>query len=241
MSPPRPETIHVQFSVEDGVNAEWDEARVGALVRAIIVRELFDAPAVPFAAAKADETSNRTRSAASAAGEASNDQAHATPPATRETSNDRTRATAPRATAPAADGTSYSNFSSVQCEGASEARRARSTTIALHLVSDERIRKLNAVHRGQDAHTDVLSFPLQAGDGFVVPSSEPTNLGDVVISYPRATEQAMEFGHSTDREVAYLVAHGVLHILGYDHEVEPDKTRMRQREEEALQPLGFTR
>ena len=64
---------------------------------------------------------------------------------------------------------------------------------------------------------------------------------DIVISHPRATEQAHEFGHTTERELAYLVAHGVLHILGYDHEAEPDKVRMRQREEEALQPLGFTR
>jgi probable rRNA maturation factor len=113
--------------------------------------------------------------------------------------------------------------------------------IALHLVSDETIRQLNAAHRGKDMHTDVLSFPLSPADGFVLPPNEPADLGDIVISYPRATAQATDFGHSTEREVAYLVAHGVLHVLGYDHEAEPDKSRMRQREEEALQPLGFTR
>jgi probable rRNA maturation factor len=116
-------------------------------------------------------------------------------------------------------------------------------TIGLHLVGDSTIRALNAEHRGLDAHTDVLSFPLllHALDDFVLPADMPTNLGDVVVSYPRAVEQAIEYGHSTQREVAYLVAHGVLHVLGYDHEEAADRMRMRQLEEEALQPLGFAR
>jgi probable rRNA maturation factor len=63
----------------------------------------------------------------------------------------------------------------------------------------------------------------------------------VVVSYPRAVAQAEEYGHSVERELAYLVAHGVLHVLGYDHEVEAEQRVMRQKEEEALQPLGFTR
>ncbi|MCA1646832.1 MAG: rRNA maturation RNase YbeY [Chloroflexi bacterium] len=115
--------------------------------------------------------------------------------------------------------------------------------IGLHLVGDATIRALNAEHRGLDAHTDVLSFPLLDRDemDFVVPPGQATQLGDVVVSHPRAVEQALEFGHSTDREIGYLVAHGVLHILGYDHEAEPERSRMRQREEEALAPLGFIR
>ena len=116
--------------------------------------------------------------------------------------------------------------------------------IGLHLVGDATMRALNAAHRGLDAPTDVLSFPLdtsQADAAFVLPPSEPIYLGDVVVSYTRASAQAEDFGHSTDRELGYLVAHGVLHILGYDHEVESDAIRMRQREEEVLQPLGFTR
>ena len=112
--------------------------------------------------------------------------------------------------------------------------------IALHLVSDDSIQALNAEHRAIDARTDVLSFPIH-GDGFVTPPGEPVNLGDVVVSYPRAVEQAAEYGHSVDRELAYLVAHGVLHILGYDHEIDADKGIMRQREEAALEPLGYTR
>jgi probable rRNA maturation factor len=115
--------------------------------------------------------------------------------------------------------------------------------ISLHLVGDETIRALNVEHRDLDAHTDVLSFPLHDPNGmrFVLPPNQPAALGDVVISYPTAAAQAEEFGHSVDREIGYLVAHGVLHVLGYDHEDEDDRRRMRQQEEDALRPLGFTR
>jgi probable rRNA maturation factor len=115
--------------------------------------------------------------------------------------------------------------------------------ISLHLVDDAEIRALNRLHRQIDAATDVLSFPLQpspAGE-FVLPPGAPVHLGDVVVSHPRAVAQAAEYGHAISREVAYLVAHGVLHILGYDHEDAEDQRRMRQREEEVLQPRGFTR
>ena len=123
-----------------------------------------------------------------------------------------------------------------------ELRRA-DYRVSLHLVSDETIRALNQEHRGKDAHTDVLSFPLHDPNGmrFVLPPGEPVNLGDVVVSYPRAVEQASQFGHSVDRELGYLVAHGVLHLLGYHHEEDAERRVMRRREEEALAPLGFTR
>jgi probable rRNA maturation factor len=116
-------------------------------------------------------------------------------------------------------------------------------TISLHLVGDETIRDLNHEHRGTDAHTDVLSFPLHDPNGmrFVLPPSQPANLGDVVVSYPRALAQAQDFGHSVDRELGYLVAHGVLHVLGFDHEDADERRVMRRKEEEALAPLGFTR
>jgi probable rRNA maturation factor len=115
--------------------------------------------------------------------------------------------------------------------------------LALHLVGDETIRALNREHRSIDRPTDVLSFPLQepGADTFVVPPGAPVHLGDVVISYPRALAQAEEFGHSAERELAYLVAHGVLHVLGYDHEEEDERRAMREREEGALAPLGLTR
>jgi len=123
-----------------------------------------------------------------------------------------------------------------------ELRRA-DYRVSLHLVSDETIRALNQEHRGKDAHTDVLSFPLHDPNGmrFVLPPGEPVNLGDVVVSYPRAVEQASQFGHSVDRELGYLVAHGVLHLLGYNHEEDAERRVMRRKEEEALAPLGFTR
>jgi probable rRNA maturation factor len=116
-------------------------------------------------------------------------------------------------------------------------------TLALHFVDDDEIRSLNKEHLGKDSHTDVLSFPLHDPNGmrFVLPPDAPANLGDVVVSIPRAQEQAREFGHSVERELGYLVAHGVLHMLGYDHEEEAERRRMRQQEEAALAPLGLTR
>ncbi|MBV9172898.1 MAG: rRNA maturation RNase YbeY [Chloroflexi bacterium] len=113
-------------------------------------------------------------------------------------------------------------------------------SLGLLLVSDATIQSLNTEHRGKDSATDVLSFPLYE-PGFALPPGEPVALGDVIVSYPRAVAQAEEFGHSVERELAYLVAHGVLHVLGYDHEQEDEQREMRRREEEALLPLGFTR
>lgn len=103
------------------------------------------------------------------------------------------------------------------------------------------MRDLNRTQRGLDEPTDVLSFPLRDPTGlrFVLPPDQPIHLGDVVVSYPRALQQAHESGHSLQRELSYLVAHGVLHLLGYDHEVESDRKRMREREERALTTIGL--
>lgn len=115
--------------------------------------------------------------------------------------------------------------------------------VALHLVGDETIRELNRERRSKDSVTDVLSFPLHDPNGmqFVLPPNHAVNLGDVVICYPRMLAQALEYRHAPARELGYLVAHGVLHLLGFDHEQEDDRRAMRLREEEALVPLGFTR
>src|SRR5688572_12084575 len=111
--------------------------------------------------------------------------------------------------------------------------------LSITLVTDERIRELNHGHRGLDEVTDVLSFPLQTEDAasFVLPPSAPTHLGDVVLALGRAAEQAEEYGHPLERELAYLTVHGVLHLLGYDHEAEADREAMRAREEEVLVDL----
>ncbi len=115
--------------------------------------------------------------------------------------------------------------------------------VSLHLVGDQTIQQLNREHRHEDSVTDVLSFPLHDPNGmqFVLPPDHAVNLGDVVLSYPRVLAQADELGHAPERELGYLVAHGVLHLLGFDHEEELERRLMRAREEEALAPLGFTR
>ncbi len=113
--------------------------------------------------------------------------------------------------------------------------------LALHLVDDDAIRTLNLRFRGIDAATDVLSFPLQDGRAFVLPESEAQHLGDIVISLPRCAVQDAEFGHSLERELGYLAAHGILHALGHGHEVEPERRAMRDREEAAMQAVGLTR
>jgi probable rRNA maturation factor len=97
--------------------------------------------------------------------------------------------------------------------------------------------------------TDVLSFPmfeLQPGQGlthdiFLLPPDATLHLGDVLISVDRFESQADEAGHSRQRELAFLTVHGVLHILGYDHETDEERRNMRRREEEVLSELGLRR
>ncbi|MHB1133651.1 MAG: rRNA maturation RNase YbeY [Chloroflexota bacterium] len=117
--------------------------------------------------------------------------------------------------------------------------------VELLLVSDAAIHELNEQYRGVDAPTDVLSFPLQdegaADTPFVAPPDGVQRLGDIVISVPRAVAQAGEYGHSAEREVAYLFAHGMLHLLGFDHEEESARQEMRVREEAALEAVGLSR
>ncbi len=121
-------------------------------------------------------------------------------------------------------------------------------SVGLVVTDDEGIRELNRRHRGVDAPTDVLSFPLEDYDApekpratFPRPRGVPLPLGDIVISYERAVEQAESYGHSLDREIAFLVVHGALHLLGYDHEQPAEAERMRREEEAVLQRLGLGR
>lgn len=98
------------------------------------------------------------------------------------------------------------------------------------LVSNESIRQLNRTYRGQDQATDVLSFSL-----FSDAEDDPYPiLGEVIISVERAAEQAQELGHSLERELAFLVVHGALHLLGYDHEKEEEAAQMRAKEKAIL-------
>ncbi|WP_371879065.1 rRNA maturation RNase YbeY [Candidatus Chloroploca mongolica] len=111
--------------------------------------------------------------------------------------------------------------------------------VSILLANDARLQALNCDFRGLDEPTDVLSF-ADDGDGaaFVAQPDAVRYLGDVALSYERVVAQAHEYGHSLDRELAYLTVHGMLHLLGYDHERGPDDAAlMRAREEAALAQL----
>lgn len=121
--------------------------------------------------------------------------------------------------------------------------------ISVSFVNDRQIRELNRDFREKDAATDVLSFPMSE-DFVTFDVNEGTGayiLGDIVLSLEHAAAQAEEYGHSFAREAAYLTAHSMLHLLGYDHvegaDVPEDKfgSAMRQKEEAALSELGLTR
>ena len=116
--------------------------------------------------------------------------------------------------------------------------------VSVTFTSDEGIRELNKRFRGKDTPTDVLSFPLFDYEG---ETDEPpidelaNNLGDIVISLERAMAQANEYGHSFEREVAFLTAHSMLHLLGYDHErSEAEDADMRARQNAIMEALGLS-
>lgn len=110
-----------------------------------------------------------------------------------------------------------------------------SCEVSVTFVDNERIRELNSEYRNIDRETDVLSFPT--GD-----TGEGVTLGDVVISLEKAKAQAEEYGHSLEREIAFLTVHSVLHLLGYDHETgEEDEKEMFCRQDEIMDKLGITR
>lgn len=115
--------------------------------------------------------------------------------------------------------------------------------VAVTVVDNEQIHALNKEYRQVDRPTDVLSFPLwEPGEEWVISEEEETvPLGDIVISYPKAKEQAEEYGHSLERELGFLAVHGFLHLLGYDHETAEEEKEMFQRQEEILQQAGLHR
>ena len=96
--------------------------------------------------------------------------------------------------------------------------------LSVTFCDNEHIRGLNKQHRNKDSATDVLSFPMYdfAGEDEEIPEDEPLMLGDIVISIERAKEQAKEIGNTFLEEIAFLVIHSMLHLLGYDHERSPE-------------------
>lgn len=119
--------------------------------------------------------------------------------------------------------------------------------VSVSFVDNEEIRKLNKYYRGIDSSTDVLSFPLmefeeiEEGEEDEKDAEEIYPIGDIVISLEKAKEQAEEYGHSFEREVAYLTVHSMLHLLGYDHETEEERKLMREKEEKVMERLGLRR
>jgi len=126
--------------------------------------------------------------------------------------------------------------------------------VYIMLTDNAGIKELNREYRSIDSATDVLSFPMldfdegyeEDGDVEVgIEDIDPENgevvLGDIVISLERAKEQSEEYGHSLNREVAFLVVHSMLHLLGYDHIQESDRVIMRRKEEEILEGMGLIR
>lgn len=123
-------------------------------------------------------------------------------------------------------------------------------SVELTIVDGETIKEVNRQFREVDSVTDVLSFPnlevklpFDAADypNDVDPETGEIMLGSIMLCYGRAVEQSLEYGHSTERECCYLVLHGLLHLLGFDHIEQEDKAKMREQEELILGKLGITR
>lgn len=114
----------------------------------------------------------------------------------------------------------------------------QSAELSVVLTTDEEVHELNRTYRGIDRTTDVLSFPQHEGE-----DSDLTDplLGDVVISMDAVDRQALEYGHSRERELAFLTVHGILHLLGWDHEIPEDEERMMAKTESILSGMGLTR
>lgn len=118
-----------------------------------------------------------------------------------------------------------------------------SAEISVTIVDDEAIHELNLQHRGIDRSTDVLSFPLGVEGVYDLNNDTGAQmLGDIVISIEHAVKQADLYGHSLDREIAFLTVHSMLHLLGYDHEPGGmELVKMREKEEAVLTQLGLVR
>ena len=112
--------------------------------------------------------------------------------------------------------------------------------VDLLFVDNETIREMNREYRDKDNATDVLSFPMYEADEEIDDEDEIL-FGDIVISLERAQEQCEEYGHSLEREVMYLLVHGLLHLAGYDHMEEEEKKEMRAQEEKLLAVIGAIR
>ena len=117
--------------------------------------------------------------------------------------------------------------------------------LSLVITDAETIKQLNKAYRGEDEPTDVLAFPMFSQSGteaeftFITPPDGVQHLGEVIISYPQAARQAEERRQEITKELALLTVHGVLHLLGYDHEQADEQQQMKAREMEILTKAGL--
>lgn len=116
--------------------------------------------------------------------------------------------------------------------------------LSVTFVSNEKIREINREYRHKDAPTDVISFAMEElgeGEVEIAGAGLPRILGDIIISVPKAKEQAEEYGHPFLRELGFLAVHGFLHLLGYDHMEEDEEKEMFTLQKEILNEYGLTR
>ena len=120
-----------------------------------------------------------------------------------------------------------------------------SLELGLVITDTKTIRRLNKTYREQDQPTDVLAFHMvqnsseKSNPFFIIPPNGVVQLGAVVISYPVAALQALEHGHSIEKELALLTVHGILHLLGYDHKKDKERRTMSAKEKQILNAVGF--
>nr|WP_286166035.1 rRNA maturation RNase YbeY [Peribacillus frigoritolerans] len=116
--------------------------------------------------------------------------------------------------------------------------------LSVTFVDNEKIKEINRDYRSKDQVTDVISFAMEEqgeGEVSIVGVDMPPVLGDIIISVPRAEEQAEEYGHSFTRELGFLAVHGLLHLLGYDHMTEEEEKKMFGKQKEILDAYGLKR
>lgn len=118
-----------------------------------------------------------------------------------------------------------------------ETENIENTYVSFLVTTNEVIQNINKEYRGKDSATDVISFAYNETEN-VGPFDI---LGDIIISEEKVREQAKEYGHSVEREFYYVLCHGMLHLLGYDHIEEEDKKVMREKEEQLLKEIGYER
>ena len=120
-----------------------------------------------------------------------------------------------------------------------EHEHALGAICSIVFVDEDFIQEMNSVYRGKDAVTDVISFAFEDNGNVLADSCRV--LGDIYVCIPRMKEQAIAYGHSEKRELSFLVVHGLLHLLGYDHMNKEEETIMFSLQEEILESVGILR